>query len=96
LKHGADAVLVVGSDPLASLPLSITRRLKDIPLILVDPCANLTSRVADVTIPCGASGIEVGGTAIRMDGRKMDITPFIQGDGLSDEMIVRRILEEVS
>ncbi len=49
-----------------------------------------------MTIPCGASGIEVGGTAIRMDGRKMDITPFIQGDGLSDEMIVRRILEEVS
>ena len=96
LKHGADAVMVVGSDPLASLPLSITRRLKDIPLILVDPCANLTSRAADVTIPCGASGIEVGGTAVRLDGKKMDISPLIQGDGLSDEMVVRRIMEEVS
>jgi formylmethanofuran dehydrogenase subunit B len=70
--------------------------LKDIPLILVDPCANLTSRVADVTIPCGVSGIEVGGTAVRLDGKKMDISPIVQGDGLSDEMVVRRIMEEVS
>ncbi|MBC2702650.1 MAG: formylmethanofuran dehydrogenase subunit B, partial [ANME-2 cluster archaeon] len=76
--------------------LSISRRLKDIPLILVDPCSNLTTRVADVTIPCGFSGIEVGGTATRLDGKKMDISPLIQGDGLSDEMIIRRIMEEVS
>jgi formylmethanofuran dehydrogenase subunit B len=96
LKHGADAVMVVGSDPLASLPLSISRRLKDIPLILVDPCSNLTSRVADVTIPCGGSGIEVGGTAVRLDGKNMDISSLIQSDVLSDEMIIRRIMEEVS
>jgi formylmethanofuran dehydrogenase subunit B len=96
LKQGADAVMVVGSDPLASLPLSISRRLKEIPLILVDPCTNLTSRVADVTIPCACSGIEAGGTAVRLDGRKMDISPLISGDGLSDEIIVRRIMEEVS
>ncbi len=96
LKHGADALMVVGSDPLASLPLSISRRLKDIPLILVDPCSNLTSGVADVTIPCGASGIEVGGTAVRLDGTKMDLSPIVQGDGLSDEMVIKRIMEEVS
>jgi formylmethanofuran dehydrogenase subunit B len=96
LKHGADAVMVVGSDPMASLPLSISRQLKDIPLILVDPCSNLTSRLADVTIPCGVSGIEVGGTAVRLDGKNMDISPLIQGDGLSDEMVIRRIMEEVS
>ncbi len=95
IKSGADAVLVVGSDPLASLPASISKRLKDIPLVLVDPCMNLTSLVADVTIPCSTSGIEVGGTAVRMDGKTMDITSLVQGDNMSDEMIIRRIIEEV-
>ncbi|MCK4937620.1 MAG: formylmethanofuran dehydrogenase subunit B [Methanosarcinales archaeon] len=95
IKSGADAVLVVGSDPIASLPVSISRRLKDIPIILIDPCMNLTSQVADVTIPCSTSGIEVGGTAVRMDGKNMDITSLVQGDNMSDEMIIRRIIEEV-
>ena len=95
IKGGADAVLVVGSDPLASLPASISRRLKDIPVILIDPCMNLTSQVADVIIPCSTSGVEVGGTAVRMDGETMEIPLLVQGDNISDEMILKRILREV-
>ncbi|MDF1558390.1 MAG: formylmethanofuran dehydrogenase subunit B [ANME-2 cluster archaeon] len=95
IKHGADAVLVVGSDPLASLPASISRRLKDIPVILIDPCMNLTSQVADVTIPCSISGIDVGGTAVRMDGKTMEISPLVQGVNMSDAMIIKRIIKEV-
>ncbi|MCL7413276.1 MAG: formylmethanofuran dehydrogenase subunit B [ANME-2 cluster archaeon] len=95
MKRNADAVLVVGSDPLASLPGSISKRLKDIPLILIDPCMNLTSRVADVTIPCSTSGIEAGGTAVRMDGKTMDIHALVQGNNMSDEKIIERIIEEV-
>lgn len=94
MRRGADAILVVGSDPLASLPASISRRLKDIPLILIDPCMNLTTRVADVTIPCSTSGIEAGGTAVRMDGKTMDIHALVQGNTMSDEMILKRIIEE--
>jgi formylmethanofuran dehydrogenase subunit B len=95
IKNGADAILVVGSDPLGSLPASISRRLKDIPLILIDPCMNQTSLIADVTIPSSTSGIEVGGTAVRMDGKTMDITSLVQGENMSDEMILRRIIEEI-
>jgi formylmethanofuran dehydrogenase subunit B len=95
IKSGADAVLVAGSDPLASLPASISRQLKNIPIVLIDPCMNLTSLVAEVTIPCSTSGIEMGGTAVRMDGKTMDITSLVQRDNMSDEMIIRRIIEEV-
>lgn len=96
LKNGTDTLIIVGSDPITSLPAYVSKRLKDIPVILIDPCMNLTSRVADVTIPCAASGIEVGGTAIRMDGKNTEISSLIQGDYPSDEMILRHILREVS
>lgn len=95
LKQGADAALIVGSDPLSSLPASIAKRLKDIPVVLIDPCMNLTSKVADVTIPCAVSGIEVSGTAVRLDGLIREISSVIQSDSLSDEVIIRRIMEEL-
>ncbi|MDW7774797.1 MAG: formylmethanofuran dehydrogenase subunit B [Methanosarcinales archaeon] len=95
IKNHADAVLVVGSDPLSSLPASISRRLKDIPLILIDPCINMTSLVADVTIPCSTSGIEVGGTSVRMDGKTININALVHGNHLSDEMIIRQIIKEI-
>lgn len=96
LKNGADAVMVVGSDPLASLPAVVAKRLRDIPVILIDPCTNLTSRVADVTIPCAVTGLEAGGKAVRMDGKEMEISPLLPGERPSDEILMRRIIEEVS
>ena len=95
LKNGADAAVIVGSDPLTSLPASVSRRLKNIPVILIDPCTNLTSKVADIIIPCLVSGIEVGGTAIRLDGQTQEISSLIESSGLSDEVIIRRIMEEL-
>jgi formylmethanofuran dehydrogenase subunit B len=96
LKNDADAVLVVGSDPLSSLPASISRRLSDIPVILIDPCTNLTTRVADVTIPSCVAGIEVGGTVYRTDGVIVDISPLIRSKRMPDEVIIRRIITEIS
>ncbi|MBE0522915.1 MAG: formylmethanofuran dehydrogenase subunit B [Methanosarcinales archaeon] len=95
LKNGADAAVIVGSDPLTSLPTSVSKRLKNIPVILIDPCMNLTSKVADITIPCSVSGIEVGGTAIRLDGQTQKISSLIESSCMSDELIIRRIIEEL-
>ncbi|HUV82689.1 MAG TPA: formylmethanofuran dehydrogenase subunit B [archaeon] len=95
LKNGADAAVIIGSDPLTSLPASVSRRLKNIPVILIDPCMNLTSKVADITIPCSVSGIGVGGTAIRLDGQTQEISSLIESSGLSDEVIIRRIMKEL-
>lgn len=106
LKHGSDssvmevlnsgetdAVLVIGSDPLGSFPRSIAGKLEAIPTILIDPAKNFTSMIADVTIPSAYTGTESGGTAIRMDGEKVGIKPFIDSEYLSDEEILTRILE---
>ncbi|MBP2029622.1 formylmethanofuran dehydrogenase subunit B [Methanohalophilus levihalophilus] len=89
----ADAALVIGSDPLGSFPKSIAEKLETIPTILIDPARNFTSTVADVTIPSAYSGTETGGTAIRMDGERIELTPFFDSEYLSDEEILTRILE---
>lgn len=92
LKNGADAAIIVGSDPLGSLPGSISKRLAGMPVIQIDPCVNLTSRAADVTIPCGVAGIDVAGTAVRMDGKTVEISALQDGKLMSDEEIIRNII----
>ncbi len=108
VKHGADfsvieslrnrsvdAALIIGSDPLSSLPLSVARYLAEIPLITIDPCRNLTATKSTVTIPCALSGVEAGGTAMRMDGVEVELKKVIDTDNLTDEEILRRIKEAI-
>lgn len=88
-----DAALVIGSDPMSSLPGSIAKELTDIPVVTIDPCMTMTSGKAKVSIASATSGAECGGTAIRMDGVEVDIKPMIATDRLSDEEILSRIME---
>ncbi len=90
-----DTLLVVGSDPLSSLPRSVISHLASIPVICIDPCVTLTSRIASVNIPCAVSGIESGGTAVRMDGKVIELTKIFESDYLSDEQILTRLTGEV-
>ncbi|TGC09490.1 formylmethanofuran dehydrogenase subunit B [Methanolobus halotolerans] len=94
-KKEVDAALVIGADPLSSLPRSIVRYLEEIPLITIDPCQTLTSTKADVTIPCALVGVESGGAAIRMDGVEVELKPMVETDRLSDEDVMKRIMEEL-
>ncbi len=90
-----DALLVVGSDPLSSLPRSVIPHLANIPIICIDPCITLTSRIAGVTIPCALSGVESGGSAVRMDGKVIGLSKILETSYLSDEEILTRLVEEV-
>ncbi len=90
-----EALLVAGSDPLSSLPRSVLSHLASIPVICIDPCVTLTSKIAGVTIPCAISGVEAGGTAVRMDGKVFELTKILESDYLSDEQILSRLMEEV-
>jgi formylmethanofuran dehydrogenase subunit B len=64
LERGeVDAVLVVASDPLARLP-----GLRDLPMVVVDARPTATAAAARVVFATAADGIEVAGTAHRMDG----------------------------
>ena len=90
-----DALLVAGSDPLSSLPGSIAKSLADIPVICIDPCITLTSKIAAVNIPSAVSGVECSGTAIRMDGKTVELPACLESSYMSDEEILDRITELV-
>ncbi|VVB63734.1 Uncharacterised protein [uncultured archaeon] len=89
-----DAALVIGSDPLSSLPFGTVKSLTKVPLIAIDPRRSLTTDAAQVVIPSAMYGLEAGGSAIRMDGVKIEFEPIIKSDLLSDEQILARIKEE--
>jgi len=67
------------------------------PLIVIDPHMNATSMLGDVVIPSAFVGIEVEGTAYRMDHVPLPLKKVVEPpEGiLSDEVILKRILEEV-
>ncbi len=90
-----DALLVVGSDPISSLPRSVTSHLASMPVICIDPCVTLTSTIAEVTIPAAASGIDSGGSAVRMDGKVIEISKAIENTYLSDVEIMNRLMEGI-
>lgn len=92
-KKFIDAIVIVGSDPVSSLPGPVLSHLASIPVICIDPCMTMTSKIATVTIPCAASGLESGGTAVRMDGKVIGIPKIIQSDHLTDEDILDRLME---
>jgi formylmethanofuran dehydrogenase subunit B len=90
-----DAALVIGSDPLSSLPFGTARALARLPLIAIDPRRSLTTDAAKVVIPSTLSGMEAGGTAVRMDGVKIKFEPIIDTKLLSDEQILSCIMEAI-
>jgi len=96
--NSCDAVLAIGSDQLAELPPATARALAKVPLIAVDPHRSMTTDAAQVVIPSAMSGLEVGGTALRMDGVKIAIDPLVRAgkpDLLPDEQILARIMEAI-
>jgi formylmethanofuran dehydrogenase subunit B len=90
-----DAALVIGTDPLSSLPFGIAKSLTRVPMIAIDPRRSLTTDAAQVVIPSAMSGLEAGGSAIRMDGVRIEFEPITKSDLLSDEQILTRIKEEI-
>lgn len=92
-QKSIDALLVMGSDPLSSLPRSVLSHLANIPVICIDPCVTLTSKIASVTIQAAVSGVEAGGSAVRMDGRVIELSKVVENNYLSDTEILTRLTE---
>jgi formylmethanofuran dehydrogenase subunit B len=90
-----DAALVIGSDPLSALPFGTARALLRAPIIAIDPRRSLTTDAAQVVIPSAITGLEAGGTAIRMDGVKIKFDPILKSEQVTDEQILSRIIEAI-
>jgi len=93
--NDCDALMVIGSDLISALPAAISKKLARIPAVAIDPHRNLTTDMARVTIPSAISGLEAGGSALRMDGVKIEFEPVIESDYRSDVEILSRIMEAV-
>jgi formylmethanofuran dehydrogenase subunit B len=87
----------VSSDPVAHFPKDAVRNLVKKPLVVIDPGINATSLLADVVLPCAIAGIEVEGTAYRMDRVPLPLKQVVkpQRAFLPDQEILSRILREV-
>ena len=89
-----DVVVVIGSDPVSSLPYDISSYLGRSKLIVVDPRETLTTEIADVVIPSSYSGLETGGTMKRIDGVEIEFKPEKEEE-LNDVYILERLMEGV-
>lgn len=94
-RQNTDCILIVGSDPFSNLPPSLMKMLRDVPIICLDPFTTCTTRSADVVLATALSGLEVGGSAIRMDGERVPLLQAKRSDFPSDEAILRIILDKI-
>ena len=97
LRGESDASLVIAADPGSNFPKKAVEHMVRHPLIVIDPHMNATAMLGDVVIPSAFAGIEVGGTAYRMDNVPLPLKKVVEPpEGiLTDEEILNRILEEV-
>ena len=97
LRGESDASLIIAADPGANFPKRAVEHMVKTPLIVIDPHMNATALLGDIVFPSAFVGIEVDGTAYRMDHVPLPLKKVVEPpEGiLSDEEILKRILEEV-
>jgi len=97
VRGEADAALIVASDPASNFPRKAVEHLSRIPVVLIDPRWTSTTDIAEVVIPTAMLGIEVEGTAYRMDGVPIHMKKVINPpDGLKPDVeILRMILDRI-
>lgn len=76
-NRDVDAVLVIASDPVASMPIDCVKILSKIPVVVIDSRWSLTASIAHVVIPVGLTGIECSGSVFRMDGKNVKINKIV-------------------
>lgn len=94
-RQEADAVLVIASDPIANLPDAARKHLSKVPLIALDTHESETTCIADVAIMTSTAGINVEGTAYRMDNIPLHLSSVLPSDHPSDEEVLERLLAQV-
>jgi formylmethanofuran dehydrogenase subunit B len=97
LRGESDAALVIASDPGATFPKRAIQQMVKHPLIVIDPHMNPTAMLGDIVFPSAFVGIEVEGTAYRMDNVPLPLKKVVEPpEGiLSDEELLKKILQEV-
>jgi formylmethanofuran dehydrogenase subunit B len=95
VRGDADAALILGADPGATMPQPCIDHLARIPTIVLDPKVTHTSRIARVHITTAVTGISAPGTGYRMDEVPLPLRPALKSPYPTDEDVIRRIHEAV-
>ncbi|MCO6457944.1 MAG: formylmethanofuran dehydrogenase subunit B [Pirellulaceae bacterium] len=95
VRGDADAALILGADPGATMPQPAIDHLARIPTIVLDPKVTHTSRLARVHITTAVTGISAPGTGYRMDEVPIPLRPALKSPYPTDEEVIRRIHEAV-
>ena len=96
VRGDADAALILGADPGATMPQPAIDHLARIPTIVLDPKVTHTSRLARVHITTAVAGISAPGTAYRMDEIPLPLKPAFKSPYPTDEDVIHRINEAVA
>ena len=94
-KADTDAALIIAADAASNFPRAAVEALAKIPVIQIDPYENPTTLISEVVIPSAIAGIEIAGTAYRMDGLALRMRKLVDTIYPSDEEILSHILESV-
>ena len=95
VRGEADAALIIASDPASNFPKAAIEHLRRIPVISLDPKATATGALSRVAFTTATYGINVGGTAYRMDNVSLPLRPAFDSPYPSDEEILTAIRTRV-
>ncbi len=94
-RREADAALIVASDPMANFSQPAREHLRSIPYIAMDPKQTPTTQHAAVAFHVAVYGINVPGTAYRMDDVPIPLRPAFPSPHPSDLEILTGIERQV-
>lgn len=91
-NDGVDAAVIIGTDPIYSLPYEVSSKLRKIKTVVIDPRMSYTAKLADVVIPSAISGVELSGTMVRSDGVRFKLEAIDEKE-INDIYILKKIVE---
>ena len=97
MREDGDMMLNIASDPGAHFPQKAVKHMAKIPLVCIDPHKTPTYELANIIIPPAIAGVEVEGTAYRMDGVPIELKKVIDApEGLlPDREIIKMLMKKV-
>ena len=95
-RGDADAALIIASDPASNFPRAAIEHLHRIPIITLDTKYTATAKIARVAFTTATYGINVGGTAYRMDDVPIELRPAFDSPFPSDQEILTAIKNRVA
>jgi formylmethanofuran dehydrogenase subunit B len=95
VRDGADAAMIIASDPASNFPKAAVEQLKRIPVISLDTRRSVTSELAHVVFSTSACGLNEYGTTYRMDDIPLSLRPVFESPFPSDVKILTAIRDRV-